>query len=341
MRRVVPWGGLIVLGLIASALPALHPTNRTMALAILACIYALVTYGLAFLFGTGGLLSIAHGGLWGVGAYAAAILAMKHGWGFGQSVLAAIVVTALAATFVALLSLRVKGHYFTIITFAVAEGIRALINVWTSFTNGTEGIVVSKVAVLGGWRIGGVDDWYYLVLGTLVLVMAVYRMLVISPFGRRLAATRDNVDLASSVGIGVRGLRVIAFAFSGMLAGIGGAYWAFQQSYVQGDQFGATASITFLLVMLLGGAKYLYGPVIGAIIVVFLPPTFNLSPLLGQAALGVVFIIVILVAPGGIASIGDRLAHWRKRRRTTPGFDVQTAEPALAADLNATNGALR
>jgi branched-chain amino acid transport system permease protein len=327
-RKSIPVASILLVGIVALLLPLIGLSSRVLSLSILVGIYAIVTYGISFLYGTGGLLSIAQGGLWGVGAYIAAILAINHGWSFPAVLLVAIVGTALLSTLVALLSLRVRGHYFTIITFAVAEGIRALINAWQGLTGGTVGIVVSKPASIGPWQISTSIDWYDVCAVTLVVVLVVVHFLTRSRFGRRLAGTRDNVELAASVGISLGRLRVIAFAISGALAGLGGVYWAFSQSYVQGDQFGATASITFILVMLLGGAKYLYGPLIGAIVVVFLPVVLDLPPLLGTAALGVVFILVILLAPRGIASLGDVIVRLvRRRSRTGTG-----APPAPLGD---------
>ncbi|WP_432839760.1 branched-chain amino acid ABC transporter permease [Dactylosporangium sp. CA-092794] len=325
------WKSLLVLAVLtvlALLLPAAGPSQRVLSLATLAGIYAIVTYGVAILYGTGGLLSIAHGGLWGIGAYSAALLVVDRGWGFLAVLGAAVVVTACFATAVALMSLRVKGHYFTIITFAVAEGIRALLNAWEPVTHGTEGIVVSAPVRIGGLEVSGNADWYTLVVISLAVVIALTRLVVVSPFGRRLAATRDNLDLAASVGIGVGSLRLAAFGFSGALAGVGGAYWAMSQSYVHGDQFGAGASIVFILCMLLGGAKYTYGPAIGALIVVFMPPLLALPPLAGTAALGVVFIIVIMVAPGGLAGLPDRFRGGRR-----PAVPDPPDVPSQAAEV--------
>ncbi|WP_213451327.1 branched-chain amino acid ABC transporter permease [Rhizomonospora bruguierae] len=310
---------LAVVTVLMLLLPAVGPSNRVLSLATLAAIYAIVTYGIALLFGTGGLLSIAHGGLWGIGAYTAALFAVRAGWSFLPVLVLSVVITAGAATLVALMSLRVRGHYFTIITFAVAEGIRALINAWTPVTAGTEGIVVVAPVRVFGFDIRSNADWYYIVVVSLAVVIALTRLVVVSRFGRRFAATRDNLDLAASVGIGVSRLRLLAFSLSGALAGLGGAYWAYSQTFVHGDQFGAAASIVFILCMLLGGARYTYGPLIGAVIVVFMPPLLALPPLLATAALGVVFILVILLTPGGLASLPERLGQlWRRWRGPDP-----------------------
>ena len=300
-------------------LPLLRVSHQGIALLILVFVYATVTHGLTLLYGTGGLLSIAQGGLWGVGAYTCAIGAVKNGWPFIPTVLLAIVVTTVLSTLVALLSLRVRGHYFVIITFAVAEGIRALINAWTDVTGGTQGITVAVPATVGDLKISQNIQWYYIAGITLVIVLVAMHFTSTSAYGRRLAASRDNVQLASSVGINVARSRIIAFAISGALAGLGGVYWAYSQSYVQGDQFGASASITFILVMLLGGSRYLLGPTIGAAVVVFLPIWLNLPPLLSSIVLGAVFIVVIMLAPSGIAGLGDVAIRLFRRWRNNEG----------------------
>ena len=103
---------------------------------------------------------------------------------------------------------------------------------------------------------------------------------------------------------------MIAFPLStGAIAALSGVYWAYFEGYVVPTQFQQSASIEFVVVILLGGAAYLLGPTAGALVVIFLPTWLHLSPLLGDVMIGVVFIAVILISPQGIAGFFEMLFH--------------------------------
>jgi ABC-type branched-subunit amino acid transport system permease subunit len=111
-----------------------------------------------------------------------------------------------------------------------------------------------------------------------------------------------------------------SFAITGAMAGIAGVYWAYLEKYVVPSQFSATASISFVVVVLLGGSAYLLGPLLGAIVVIFLPSLLHLSPLLSNAMIGVIFIAVILLFPEGVVGLITRSLGWlaARARRGAP-----------------------
>jgi branched-chain amino acid transport system permease protein len=291
--------GLVFLA-VAGTLAVSGESQSTINFAAVAMVYAIVTAGVAFLYSYGGLLSVVHGSLWGIGAYFVAILCQNHRWSLLPAMGVAVVGVAIAATVFAALSLRLRGSYFVIVLFAAAEVIEGIMTNWTSVTGGTEGIVISAQASIFGHPIASNQGWYFLGLITLIIVLAVTQFAVASPLGRKMRAIRDNRELAVSVGISVGRVHMYAFALSGAFAALGGAYWAFLEGYVVPSQFSPNAGITFLVVMLLGGSAYMLGSVVGAVVVVFLPSVLNFSPLLSNALIGVVFILVILLSPGGI-----------------------------------------
>jgi branched-chain amino acid transport system permease protein len=311
-------------------------TQAMLNYAAVAVIYTIVVAGIAFLYAYGGLLSVVHGSLFGIGAYFVAVLCQQHGWNLLPAMLLGMAAVAVAAALFSALSVRLQGSYFVIVLFAASQVIEGIMVNWTAVTGGNEGIVISTPASILGFDLSTNLDWYRAGLITLLVVLAVTQIAAVSRLGRQMRAIRDNRDLAISVGISVGRTHMYAFALSGVWAGVAGAYWAFLQGYVVPSQYAPNAGITFLVIMLLGGSAYLLGPTIGAIIVIFLPTVLHLSPLLSNAVIGVVFILVILSSPQGIAGMlvgGFRALLTRSGARAREGAE-EAAEIEPNVDLS-------
>jgi branched-chain amino acid transport system permease protein len=327
--------GLVFLVIAAWVVLSAGLPQQDVNLADVAFMYAIVGTGIALLYHYGGLLAIAHGSLWGIGAYFAAILAMRHGWPMLPILIVAAIGCALAAMLLASISLRVQGSYFIIVLFAVSEVVYGVMNNWTAVTAGAEGIVVTAPASIFGYHLNSNDHWYWATLVTLVIVLVITQAIKGSRIGQRLKAIRDNRNLAISVGVNVTRTHMIAFAITGAIAGISGVYWGYFEGYVVPSQYSTTASIDFVLVVLLGGSAYLLGPTIGSIVLIFLPSVLHLSPLLGDAVIGVIFIAVILLSPSGIAGIFERSFRWFINRLSGGGGPSPAPLEALETDLAA------
>ena len=312
------WGAtiaqLVVLCVVAVIFAASGVPQQYITLGVTVFIYAILASGIGLLYHDGGLLSVAHGGLWGVGAYAAAVLATKENWPLIPVIVAAALIAGIAGMSLASISTRVTGSYFIIILFAVSEVIYGVMINWNSVTNGAEGIVLATPASLFGYQISTNIQWYYVTLITLVLVLLLLRAVKQSQLGQHLRAIRDSRPLAMSIGISVARVHMASFAITGAMAGIAGVYWAYLEKYVVPSQFSTTASITFVVVVLLGGSAYLLGPLLGSIVVIFLPSLLHLSPLLSDAMIGVIFIAVILLFPEGVVGLITRSLGWLTAR---------------------------
>jgi ABC-type branched-subunit amino acid transport system permease subunit len=327
--------GLAVLVVVAVIFAASGVPAQYITLGVTVFIYAIVASGIALLYHDGGLLSVAHGGLWGVGAYTAAVLATRYNWQLIPILLAAAIITAIAATSLASISTRVAGSYFIIILFAVAEVIYGIMENWNSITNGSEGIVLATPGSLFGYQISSNMQWYYTSLVALVIVLLVLRVVKQSQLGRHLRAIRDSRPLAMSVGISIARVHMATFAITGAMAGVSGVFWAYLEKYVVPSQYSTTAGIDFVVVVLLGGSAYLLGPFLGAVVVIFLPQVLHLSPLLSDAVIGVIFIAVILLFPEGVVGLITRSLGWLTARAwigrgpTTPPDEAgDAARPA-------------
>ena len=300
----------MLLAILARLVLFLNLNQATLNLLSVVFIYAIVATGMAFLYSYGGLLSIADGALWGVGAYAVGYAAEHHGWSFIPTAIVAMVMCGLLAGLLAGLSIRVEGSYFIIILLAIAQVLYGVFENWTAVTGGTDGIVITVHASLFGLLINSNIRWYWVSAVTLIATLLLVQAAKKSRLGQRMKAIRDNRALATSVGINIVRTHVMAFMLTGAVAGLSGVFWGYFEGYIYPDSFNATTIFEFVEIILLGGAAYLLGPACGSLVLIFLPRWLHLSPLLGDAMIGVVFIVVVLVSPGGIAGILERIFHF-------------------------------
>ncbi|WP_109793444.1 branched-chain amino acid ABC transporter permease [Minwuia thermotolerans] len=301
--------------LFALLFPEIAGAGRAVHIAVLVCIYGILVYGLAFLYSAAGQLSVAHGALWGIGAYTAALVTLEWGWSFWASMPAAMVVAAIVAGLLGYPSLRVKGHYFLIASFAFAEIVRLVAVNWRGLTNGDTGLVItSSPEPLGPITLGSREEWYYFTLALLVVAIVVVAVLRRLPFGRRLAALRENEELARAAGVNTTRDKVAAFMFSGLFAGVAGTCWAYYGHYVNPHQFGINTAIELILMLLIGSVHFPLGPLVGVLVVICMPEVLGFSPTQNEIALGAIFIAIILLAPKGVLVAGQNLAkRWYER----------------------------
>lgn len=299
---------LAVAGLLLAVLPAFGVTNQFLQIFTLAFLMAIPAVGLSLLYGDGGQMSVASGALYGIGAYVAAIGAREHWLTIWLALPVAAVVAAGAATLVGLTALRVRGHYFLIITFAFAELFRITMVNLRSLTGGNQGVMVLEPVTLP--IIGEIESlraFYFVALAATLVAAIVVVLLRVSPFGRSLRALRENERLAISLGLNAARVRLVAFAISGALTGAAGAIYAYNLRHVGPDSFGATAGIQIVLVLLIGGARSATGPLIGALLFSALPEVVHLDPVTTQILYGFTLIAIVLISPDGLV---PRISGW-------------------------------
>jgi len=293
--------------------PTLLPTSRLVSLAVTAAIFVIVANGLHIIFSYTGQLSLAHTTLWGVGAYASALLMVHYGAPTAALFPAAGVCAALVAVAIGIPAFRTAGFSFAIITFAFAEIMRLVANNWTSLTEGSLGITVftspTSIGPVSFDTFDHLANFYYFTLAFSYLSILGVFVIRQSSLGKTFIAIRENESLARSVGINVYLYKNIAFALSGFFAGIAGVLFVYHQKHIEPgplSPFGAFYSIQFLLMILMGGRMSMLGPTIGAIVVVFGPEVVN-SALGGvltitrtQIIFGSLLMLTVLTAPNGI-----------------------------------------
>ncbi|MDX8524196.1 branched-chain amino acid ABC transporter permease [Mesorhizobium sp. MSK_1335] len=277
------------------------------------------------------LLSIASAGVWltfyigriniGQGAYAltggyvSAILVMTHGWSFWLTLPVAGLFCAAASVLIGLPILRLRGVYFAMVTLVLTEVAR-LLALALPITNGAKGIVsIPLPGALSVFGITLIPDFatlqnsrlaFYLLAVTLMVVcFAVMYRLVNSRIGKLCQSLQQNEELASSIGVNIAYLRVIAYAVSSFFGGVSGAIFAAISQSIYPSSFTVTDSVNFMLNCFLGGLGYVFGPMLGTLVLYF---GWDLLFQTGRFQLLIysgLMIVLMLVLPNGLLSLAE------------------------------------
>jgi branched-chain amino acid transport system permease protein len=295
---------LAALGALA-VLAAVAPFTGPFVILLLAQILVLgiVAMSVDLLLGYTGLPSLGQAAYLGVGAYLAAILATKYGFGMGWDfwlvVAAGILSGAATAAVFGLFAIRAGGVYFLMITLALGMCVWGLAYRWNSLTGGDNGINMPGRPRFG---IELADDltFFYVVLGFFVASLAALQLLVNSPFGRSLVGIRERELRMRILGYNTWLHKYIAFILAGAFGGLAGVLWAHLNGIVSPSDVILTSSVDVLLMVVLGGPGTLVGGLIGATVVVFLREYLATIVQWWQYVLGAVYVLTILYLPGGI-----------------------------------------
>lgn len=314
-RRALAAPGLVAGALLALALLPLFASGNVADMMTRVLAFALLAVSLDLLTGVGGLPSLGHAAPFGVGAYAAALVA-KHLTTVGPlQLLAAAAAGAALSASVGWVVVRARGTYFLMLTLAVGEIVHVLADRWEGITGGSNGLAgIPAITLLPGGspvRLAGVLYWY--VLGAVLLGAAALVMVSRSAFGRTLRGVRDNEERMRSLGYATVRPKYAVFCIAGAAAGAAGSLWVAQARFVSPADLSFEISAMALLAVVLGGRGSLWGAAFGAALVVLVRD--ELSPQLGgrgPLVLGLVFIVAVYLLPRGFA--GLRLPRPARRR---------------------------
>lgn len=283
--------------------------------------------GLSLLTGFGGLTSIGHNALFGVGAYGTAILTTSYGWPWWLSAPFSMMLVFCAGLLVGFPSSRIKGVFLAVVTLALGAMFPAIVHRLAFLTGGNMGMRVERLRA-PEWTGLMSDQWaYFVCLAVLLLCMLAQFRLTRGRFGRALMSIRDQETAAVALGVRVSRTKTLAFGVSAVFAGLGGSLFVLTQGIISSENLYVTltGSIQFLAALLIGGAGSVLGPLIGTVLAERLPPMLaDIDPVLAHVVYGALLIIVILLFKDGIAGALGRFAvwltrRWDARRRPAPG----------------------
>jgi branched-chain amino acid transport system permease protein len=300
LRRALPWL-LLVAALAFPWIAAALDQSFYVGVMRRVLIFAIAAASLNLLLGYGGMVSLGHAAFFGVGAYAAAVLAVE---GVSSAWLAwpvAVAVAALAALAIGAVSLRTRGVYFIMITLAFAQMVY-YVAVGLKRYGGEDGLSLPARAHIGfGIDLGNDTAFYYVALVLLVGVLAAFDRLLDARFGRALVGIRENETRMESLGFPTFRFRLTAFAIAGAVAGLAGALFAHHNLFVSPAALHWTQSATFVVMVILGGIGYRYGGVLGALVLLLLEEILAAYTEFWHLPLGVLLLAVVFLAPRGLA----------------------------------------
>jgi branched-chain amino acid transport system permease protein len=270
--------------------------------------------------GYAGQVSVGHSMFFGLGAYTPLLFYTLWGWPLLASIPFGVLFSVALAVVIGLPTFRLSGHYFSMATIAVAELIRIFFGTWT-LVGGAIGLQGPAVA-RGWWDLTFRGDlpYYYIFLGVLALLLFVTYEVGRRRFGFYLRAIRASERAARSLGVPVRLTKLKALALSAAFTSAAGSLYAAKTGFIDPDSgFGILVSVQMVIVAALGGAGTLFGPLVGALILVPLQTAANTW--FGGSGSGLTFIlyggIIVLIArfePGGLHELWHRVSPLLRRR---------------------------
>lgn len=309
LTRFLPY--LIVVVLLA-VLPALIP-SYVESIMTKVLIYAILAMSLDMIMGYTGLLSFGHAAYYGGAGYMTAILISKLGiTSFWIVAPAGILMAGILAVIFGFISLRVSGIYFLLVTFALSMLLVSVATKFASITGGSDGLSNLPYPDLGfSFFTWNFTSYYYFVLIFFIICFFLMYRIVHSPFGKGLQGIRESESRMSSLGYNTWLYKYAIFIIGGLFAGVAGVLTTSHDGVIAPFHVGVTVSSLAMLICIIGGSGTLWGPVIGAAVIILVEYFSSLYiPARWPLVLGGMFILTVMFLRGGIAL--HLLNLWKK-----------------------------
>jgi branched-chain amino acid transport system permease protein len=270
-------------------------------------VLTIAAMGLNLTLGYAGQVSLAQGAFVGVGAYSVALLT-QAGYPFALAFVAAGGLCFAIGWILGYPALRVQHHYLAFVTLAFTTLVFLVLRNEQWLTNGIYGINDIPRPSFFGWSTRDPQDFYFFSFGTLVVLSAGTWWMLRSPWGRAFVALRENPIRALSLGLDTRRYTLMAFAIGSMLGGLSGALYAPLVQFIEPGSFALGMSFNLLLMVIVGGSGYFFGPFVGALVAVLLPEWMRITQ--GYYLIVYAGLVMVMMAfcPSGILGLIGRVA---------------------------------
>jgi branched-chain amino acid transport system permease protein len=289
-------------------------------------VFVIATMGLNLTVGYAGQKSLGHAAFLGIGAYTVAIL-LKAGISFWIGLPLAMLLCFAVGLGLGFPALRVQTIYLAFATLGFNTALWLVMRNEEWLTGGTFGINNIARPELLGISLNSNLRYYYFVLGVAVIMGALLWKLLRSPWGKAFTSLRDNPIRAESLGVHIQAYTLLSFAIGAVYAGVAGALFAPLVEYIEPAPFAVGSSIMMYLMVVVGGAGYFFGPLLGSAVGVILPEWLRGMQDWYLLGFGIAVVLLMLWLPDGLLSIPDKLRARRLSR------EASAARSAAAAKL--------
>lgn len=279
-------------------------------------IFVLIALGLNVVVGIAGLLDLGYVGFYAVGAYVTAILTSAHGnlpWLLALPV--AVVISMLFGVILGTPTLRLRGDYLAIVTLGFGEIIRLTAKNmdWLGASRGISNI--KKPPSIFGLKFGVLDakPYFYLGLTMVFIVIFILHRLEYSRVGRAWVAIREDEDAAELMGVNTFKFKLWAFTIGAGIGGLAGVHYAGKVGFINPDNFPLQLSILFLAAVVLGGSGNMYGAILGAVLVAYMPERLRNFADKRVFVFGIILVLMMVFRPEGI--LPKRVGNEHKKRK--------------------------
>jgi branched-chain amino acid transport system permease protein len=262
--------------------------------------------GLNLTLGYAGQISLAQASFVGIGAYTAALLTTQ-GWPLWSAFLLAIALCFVIGWLLGYPALRVQHHYLAFVTLSFATLVFLVLRNEEWLTKGVYGISGIPRPTVLGWSTKGPIDFYFFCLGVLALVSVATWWLIRSPWGRAFTALRENPIRASSLGVDTRRYTLMAFAIGSALGGVSGVLYAPLVQFIEPTAFALNLSLSLLLMVIVGGSGYFFGPFLGTAVSVLLPEWLRFTEGLYLILYAAFVMALMAFCPSGLLGLAERM----------------------------------
>ncbi|MCW5856679.1 MAG: branched-chain amino acid ABC transporter permease [Caldilineales bacterium] len=325
-------GGVLLLAAVVAVLPLFGPNRFYLDMATKSWLNAAVCIGLNLLIGYAGQISLGHAGFFALGAYASAILTARYGVPGLVAMLLGAVGTGLLAFVVARPILKLRGHYLAMATLGLGFIISIVLTRELWLTGGPDGVQVPALFI-GTWRASGLETWYWIAGGAMVLTAWLSLNLIDSGIGRALRAVHGSEVAAETLGIDTNRFKLQVFALSAAFGALAGGLHASYLGFISPSSYTIGVSIEVVVMAVVGGLASIWGAVFGAGAVLAIEQWLRtaIREIIPNAsgeheiiAFGLILILIMIFAPEGlVTALANAIRSRAPRRWRRPGLQPQ------------------
>jgi len=306
--------GTLAFAILAAVAPVLG--DYQVYLLSLTLVWGILALSMGLLLGYVGEINFGQAAFVAISAYASSLLRLKLGMSFWLAAPISLALVLALAIGVGVITFRLRGPFFALVTLAFGEIVRLIIANWQDLTNGPLGLrQIPPPESLLGIDFGSKLGFFYLALVVLAACTIALARLVRARTGRLLVAVREDQILAEFTGIHVMRQKVIGLSISAVVAGLGGVLIGPFLTVLSPAQFSIFASVDMVVMVVVGGIGTLAGPLVGAVFLVYVPELLSFTRELRPVMIGALLIVMTMFMPSGILGLLQPLRGFRLRRR--------------------------